>query len=144
MTNSVLKIEQVVSALRMASADTGILGVRVSKEHIKMILAHLPSHDDSDPGLALFSQLVAEAKDRAKKAMVKYPQPNYVLTKFGEESGEVTKECVHYLEGRGNWDFVKYEMVDVLAMMIRLLVEGDQVHGFIPPYLKEGNDNGKQ
>lgn len=90
-----------------------------------------------NPGFLLFAGLITEAKERAEKAMAKYPQPNYVLTKFAEESGEVVKECVHYAEGRGNWDFVRYEMIDTLAMMMRLLAEGDQVHGFIPPHLKD-------
>jgi len=94
-----------------------------------------------DRGQQLFLHLVEQAKERAETAMRKFPQPNYVLTKFGEESGEVTKECVHYLEGRGDWAQVESEMVDVLAMMIRLLREGDQVHGFIPPYLKGDADD---
>ena len=101
-----------------------------------------PVAKPQSPGMATFDRLVAEAKVRAQAAMTKYPQPNYVALKFGEESGEVTKEIVHYTEGRGNWDFVEYEMTDVLAMMIRLLVEGDGVIGFKPPYLQESKDNG--
>ncbi|QJI52291.1 hypothetical protein [Cronobacter phage JC01] len=95
---------------------------------------------NKDRGQQLFLKLVDDAMERAEAAMQKFPQPNYVLTKFGEEAGEVTKECVHYLEGRGSWHRVESEMVDVLAMMIRLLREGDQVHGFIPPYLKGDAD----
>lgn len=94
------------------------------------------SHEQSQ-GHQVFLKLVDQARERADTAMTKYPQPNYVLTKFAEESGEVVKECVHYAEGRGNWQFVEHEMVDVLAMMIRLLAEGDHIHGLIPPYLKE-------
>lgn len=94
-----------------------------------------------DHGHQLFLKLVDEAKSRAEHAMVKFPQPNYVMTKFAEESGEVVKACVHYAEGRSAWSHVEYEMVDALAMMMRLLREGDLVHGFVPPYLKkDGND----
>lgn len=94
-----------------------------------------------DQGQQLFLKLVDDAKLRAETAMQKFPQPNYVLTKFAEESGEVVKECVHYAEGRGNWQFVEHELVDTLAMIIRLLREGDHIHGLIPPYLKGDADD---
>ncbi len=80
-----------------------------------------------------FSALVAAARSRADKAMRKFPQPNYVLNKVAEESGEVIKAVIHYTEGREEWANVEYEIIDNLAMLIRLVVEGDQVIGFTPP-----------
>lgn len=85
-----------------------------------------------------FSSLVAAARIRADKAMLKFPQPNYVLNKVAEESGEVIKEVIHYTEGRGDWNKVEYELIDNLAMLIRLVIEGDQVIGFTPPYVCRG------
>lgn len=84
-----------------------------------------------------FASLVSAARQRAAVAMERYPQPNYVLNKVSEESGEVVKEVIHYAEGRGQWARVEDEIVDNLAMLFRLVVEGDQVIGFIPPYLKK-------
>ncbi|HGL6326687.1 TPA: hypothetical protein ACKFQ2_000634 [Citrobacter amalonaticus] len=80
-----------------------------------------------------FSSLVDAARIRADKAMLKFPQPNYILNKVAEESGEVIKEVIHYTEGRGDWNKVEYELIDNLAMLIRLVTEGDQVIGFTPP-----------
>lgn len=80
-----------------------------------------------------FGLLVSKARDSANKAMVKFPQPNYVLNKVSEEHGEVIKAVVHYLEGRETWENVEGELVDNLAMLIRLVVEGDGVIGFTPP-----------
>lgn len=80
-----------------------------------------------------FATLVAKARVAADKAMKKFPQPNYVLNKVSEEHGEVVKAVVHYLEGRETWENVEGELVDNLAMLIRLVVEGDQVIGFTPP-----------
>lgn len=80
-----------------------------------------------------FATLVAKARVAADKAMKKFPQPNYVLNKVSEEHGEVVKAVVHYLEGRETWENVEGELVDNLAMLIRLVVEGDQVIGFKPP-----------
>lgn len=80
-----------------------------------------------------FAALVAKARIAADKAMKKFPQPNYVLNKVSEEHGEVIKAVVHYLEGRETWQNVEGELVDNLAMLIRLVVEGDQVIGFTPP-----------
>lgn len=82
-----------------------------------------------------FSSLVAAARMRADKAMRKYPQPNYVLNKVAEESGEVIKSVIHYTEGREVWANVEGEIIDNLAMLLRLVQEGDQVIGFTPPDL---------
>lgn len=79
-----------------------------------------------------FYDLVEEAKFEANKAMGKFPQPNYVISKFAEESGEVVKEAIHCAENRGDYSNLKDEMKQTLAMMIRLWVEGDEVHGLKP------------
>ncbi|BEO08432.1 TPA: hypothetical protein ACHQNL_001367 [Serratia marcescens] len=80
-----------------------------------------------------FGELVKKARSAADKAMRKFPQPNYVLNKVAEESGEVIKAVIHYTEGREEWGSVEGEIIDNLAMLIRLVVEGDQVIGFTPP-----------
>ena len=80
-----------------------------------------------------FAALVTQARARADKAMRKFPQPNYVLNKVAEESGEVIKAVIHYTEGREEWRNVEGEIIDNLAMLIRLVQEGDQVIGFTPP-----------
>ncbi|PLD28898.1 hypothetical protein B6I51_18770 [Klebsiella pneumoniae] len=80
-----------------------------------------------------FASLVAAARIRADKAMRKFPQPNYVLNKVAEESGEVIKAVIHYTEGREEWSNVESEIIDNLAMLLRLVKEGDQVIGFTPP-----------
>lgn len=87
---------------------------------------------DPDPA-DYFAGLVLAARIRAEKAMVKFPQPNYILAKLAEEHGEVVKEVVHYAEGRGDWSKLENEIIDNLAMMIRLVKEGDQTINFIPP-----------
>lgn len=80
-----------------------------------------------------FDSLVEQARARAEKAMTKFPQPNYVLNKVAEESGEVIKAVIHYTEGRETWENVEAELIDNLAMLIRLVKEGDHVIGFTPP-----------
>ena len=76
--------------------------------------------------------LLPDAVRAAEKAMRKYPQPNYVISKWAEETGEVTKDLIHMAEGRQTADKLRGEIVQSLAMLHRLLVEGDQVHG-LPP-----------
>ena len=80
-----------------------------------------------------FGRLVEKARVSADRAMRKFPQPNYVLNKVAEESGEVIKAVIHYTEGREEWANVEGEIIDNLAMLIRLVVEGDQIIGFTPP-----------
>lgn len=84
-------------------------------------------HDD------YFASLVSKARNSADKAMVKFPQPNYVLLKVAEEAGEVVQAGVHYAENRMTWQEVEGEIVQLLAMLIRLVTEGDQVNGITPP-----------
>jgi len=76
--------------------------------------------------------LLPDAVRAAEKAMRKYPQPNYVISKWSEETGEVTKDLIHMAEGRQTADKLCGEIVQSLAMLHRLMVEGDQVHG-LPP-----------
>lgn len=80
-----------------------------------------------------FASLVAMARVSADKAMRKFPQPNYVLLKVAEEAGEVVQAGVHYAENRMEWGQVEGEVVQLLAMLIRLVTEGDQVNGITPP-----------
>lgn len=82
--------------------------------------------------LGPIADLLPDAVSAAEKAMQRYPQPNYVISKWAEETGEVTKDLIHMAEGRQTADKVRGEMVQALAMLHRLLVEGDQVHG-LPP-----------
>jgi len=80
-----------------------------------------------------FDILVARAKTAADKARVKFPQPSYVTLKIAEVAGEVVRGCVHYAENRMEWDEVEGEIVQLLAMLIRLVTEGDEVNGVKPP-----------
>ena len=80
-----------------------------------------------------FASLVSKARPAAEKAMRKFPQPNYVLLKVAEEAGEVVQAGVHYAERRMSWEQVEGEIVQLLAMLIRLVTEGDQINGVTPP-----------
>ena len=83
-------------------------------------------------GMEGFGDLVAAAYVEAAKAMHKFPQPNYVISKIAEEAGEVVKAAIHCAEKRETAENVAGEMKQLIAMLIRLWVEGDQVHG-LPP-----------
>lgn len=79
-----------------------------------------------------WGDFIRSAAAEAEKAMRKYPQPNYVITKVAEEAGEVVKAAIHAAEGRETLDNVRGEMCQLVAMLFRLWLEGDQVHG-LPP-----------
>lgn len=80
-----------------------------------------------------FGSLVANARVSAAKAAKKFPQPNYVALKIAEEAGEVVRGAVHYAEGRMDWLEVEGEIIQLIAMLIRFVNEGDQVNGITPP-----------
>lgn len=76
-----------------------------------------------------FMDLVQGALIEAGRAMRKFPQPNYVISKIAEESGEVVKAAIHCAEGRETPENVIAEMRQTIAMLFRLYAEGDGVHG---------------
>ena len=82
-----------------------------------------------------FGELVSQSRVSAEKAMIKFPQPNYVTLKIAEESGEVVRGCVHYAEGRLDWSEVESEIIQLMAMLYRLVNEGDEINGIKPPTL---------
>lgn len=76
-----------------------------------------------------FFELIVDGMAEADRAMRKFPQPNYVISKVAEEAGEVVKAAIHCAESRETAENVRGEMRQLIAMLYRLWVEGDQVHG---------------
>ena len=85
--------------------------------------------DETLDAVGGFLILVDEAISEAARAMKKFPQPNYVISKIAEESGEVVKAAIHCAEGRETPENVIGEMRQTIAMLFRLYAEGDGVHG---------------
>lgn len=79
-----------------------------------------------------FYGLIGDGLREAEKAMRKFPQPNYVISKVAEEAGEVVKAAIHCAEGRETTENLRGEMKQLIAMLYRLWVEGDGVHGLLP------------
>ncbi len=123
----------------------GKFGIRYQTNHefvdfLKAIRA-LSSPDHADAGKSIewdglqsaaISNLIEAAKEEAAKAMRKFPQPNYIISKIAEEAGEVIKAAIHCAEGRENPEAVIAEIKQTFAMLFRLLLEGDEVHGLSP------------
>lgn len=86
-----------------------------------------------------WDRLIADGVAEAKRAMLKFPQPNYVISKVAEEAGEVVKAAIHCAEGRETPLNVRGEMQQLIAMLYRLWIEGDQIHGLWPIVGSEGD-----
>lgn len=78
-------------------------------------------------------ELYLDALAEAESAMRKYPQPNYVISKVAEEAGEVVKAAIHCAENRETHTALVGEIKQAIAMLLRLYIEGDQVHGLTAP-----------
>lgn len=81
-----------------------------------------------------FIELMLDGMAEADRAIRKFPQPNYVISKIAEEAGEVVKAAIHCAEGRETAGNVRAEMRQLIAMLYRLWAEGDQVHGLLAVY----------
>lgn len=111
---------------------------RGGTEYVRADLAHAAleaavlAERDAQP--RTYSEMIFDRAEAARiKAQTKFPQPNYVALKVAEEAGEVVRAAVHYAEGRLSWDELEGEVVQTIAMCLRLLIEGDQVNGVTPP-----------
>lgn len=117
------------AALEMAAAIAGEVEHRNFDYLMDIDPAEVLAKVGADPAPDAVARLVEAAQAEADKAMRKYPQPNYVISKVAEEAGEVVKAAIHCAEGRETPENVRAEIVQAIAMLIRLYVEGDQVHG---------------
>jgi len=99
---------------------------------VAALVAEAVARDGKAMSASDFDCLVLDALAEAMKAMRKFPQPNYVISKVAEEAGEVVKAAIHCAEGRETAENLRGEMKQLIAMLYRLWVEGDQVHG-LPP-----------
>lgn len=126
LSDALDEIENTLPTEDIGRPDVFLAWSAMPRTALKSLLQAQPAPD-------YFASLVAAARVRADKAIRKFPQPNYVLNKVAEESGEVIKAVIHYTEGREEWSNVEAEIIDNLAMLLRLVKEGDQVIGFTPP-----------
>lgn len=104
--------------------------IRADHEALEAALAEKLARADD------FDTLITEARAEAGRAMQRFPQPNYVISKVAEEAGEVVKAAIHCAEDRESAREVRTEMKQLIAMLYRLWVEGDQVHG-LPPLIPD-------
>ena len=125
---TVLDRESATTARYDAKLDALEAQVAAADRLADEVIADLPDLPDDDS----FMELIYDAMAEADRAIKKFPQPNYVITKIAEEAGEVVKAAVHMAEDRETVENPRGEMKQVLAMIYRLWVDGDQVHG-LPP-----------
>ncbi len=118
---------------RVYELEQNVSELREQLRTVELSNSVLESRSVSAPQSDYFASLVAMARVSADKAMRRFPQPNYVLLKVAEEAGEVVQAGVHYAEKRMEWQQVEGEIVQLLAMLIRLVTEGDQINGITPP-----------
>lgn len=151
------RLRQCIEAVEIIKKDMAYIGVEnsVARENFEFYFKKyiqatgktvLEAEEEwlkrNDSPQDYFKSLTIKAEREAQKAIIKFPQPNYVSLKIAEEAGEVVRGCVHYAEGRLPWHEVEREVVQLMAMLYRLVNEGDQVNGVIPPTQAPEVNNG--
>lgn len=109
------------------------MGYDIPEDHRGPTSADVYAVVAKDSRIRYLDRIVSRAFAAQEKAQTKFPQPNYVILKVAEEAGEVVRAAVHYAEGRMSWQELEDEAVQLIAMTLRLLTEGDRVNGVIPP-----------
>jgi len=67
-------------------------------------------------------------------AREKFPSNKHMLAAFSEEAGEVAREMLQNEYGKGSRAKVFKELVQTMAMAVRLIQEGDQDFEYRPEY----------
>lgn len=70
-------------------------------------------------------ELLRRAKQEAIRARGLFPKPDHLLHALTEEHGEVVKAALDIHGGKGNYVDLDKEIVQCMAMCIRLHEEGD-------------------
>lgn len=124
---SIAALEYVWKTLAMRTGPDAKAALESVKEVVRQETAQEAMREYGPVGMLLLRGIA-----EAERAMKKFPQPNYVISKWAEETGEVTKAAIHYAEGGETVENLCEEIVQSLAMLHRLIVEGDEVHGIKP------------
>jgi hypothetical protein len=72
-----------------------------------------------------FHKLCIAACHEANRARGLYPNPNHLTLALAEEAGEITKAVLDHRQGKADLASVRKEIVQTMAMCLRLATEGD-------------------
>ncbi len=75
---------------------------------------------------------IDDVNAEVQRARSKFPKPDYLVTAFSEESGEFVKAVLDKMFGKATKDDVYSEAIQVIAMAVRLIEEGDPIHKLDP------------
>ena len=67
------------------------------------------------------------------RARVLFPDPKHLLHALTEEHGEVVKAALDLYSGKGTYEELDKEIIQLIAMCIRLHTEGDPAINLDPP-----------
>lgn len=59
------------------------------------------------------------------RARSKFPSSDHITLAFAEEAGEVVKAVLDFKQGKGTMQNVEKEIIQTMAMCLRLYLEGD-------------------
>lgn len=76
------------------------------------------------------SRWVADVSAELDRARTKFPKPDLLTTAFAEEAGELVKAILDGYNGKAS--DVYGEAIQTIAMVVRLIEEGDPVHRLKP------------
>lgn len=80
-----------------------------------------------------FIQASINERDRAIKL---FPKSDHVLLALNEEHGELVKAIMDHKYGKGSIEDVRSEAIQVMAMILRLVEEGDPTIN-LPPIVEK-------
>lgn len=76
--------------------------------------------------------LLLAAKGEVARARALFPGAKHILHALSEEYGEVVKAALEIYEGKGTYEKLDSEIVQLIAMCIRLHEEGDPMINLEP------------
>lgn len=94
-----------------------------------------------DENMQNIFRLVEEEVGRAR---AKFPTNMFTLTALQEECGELAQAMMDHSRGKCHMLNVINESIQVMAMAVRIIQEGDMHHAYKPPFQLRYNPSTKE
>lgn len=76
--------------------------------------------------------LAEDVDNEVSRARKKFPEPTHMTVALAEECGELIKAIAERREGKGAKDATYTELVQTMAMCVRLYLDGDKTENLRP------------
>jgi len=122
-------LREILAGPKGVQVDLGALAAPTKAQAMDKLMVKLAPSDELLRFLAdartLLPAWLPLVQDELARARAKFPKPDHLTLAMAEESGEVVKAMLDLRAGKGTKAELHAEIIQTIAMCVRLLEEGD-------------------